>query len=54
MILTWTPTEGSHNYANKGAATVTPHSPLVTVGATPHKVAGTPGTGKNRPGAGEA
>jgi hypothetical protein len=51
--MNWTPTTGSSAYAVSGSATPTPDSG-VKAGAAPHKVAGTPGTGKIRPGAGEA
>lgn len=55
MILHWTPVSGNSSYAVNGTATVTPDNGVKAgVTATPHKVAGTPGTGKIRPGAGEA
>lgn len=54
MQLNWAPITGSNNYATNGA-TITPHNGYpANVTATPHKVAGTPGTGKTRQGAGEA
>ena len=52
--MQWTPTEGNHGYAVNGATVITPGSGIKAgVTATPHKIAGTPGTGKTRPGAGE-
>ena len=54
MTLTWAPITGSNNYATNGA-TITPHSGYpANVTPTPHKIAGTPSSGKIRPGAGEA
>jgi hypothetical protein len=47
FYLTWSPVTGSANYAKAGA-TVTPHNPLTTAGATPHVISGTPGTGQTR------
>jgi|HubBroStandDraft_2_1064218.scaffolds.fasta_scaffold05897_7 hypothetical protein len=48
----WTPVSGNTTYAGAGTAVATPDSG-VKAGATPHKIAGNPGTGKIRPGAGE-
>jgi hypothetical protein len=51
IALTWAPITGSPNYATKDA-TVTPHNGVLVANTsavvTPHKIAGTPGTGKTR------
>jgi len=49
FFLEWTPVTGTSNYAKAGA-TVTPHNPLTTAGATPHMISGTPGIGNTRNG----
>lgn len=51
FIMQWAPITGTANYPTSGA-TVTPHNGVLVANTlavvTPHKIAGTPGTGQNR------